>query len=183
MIGLTSSELPPGCSHSHGSDSIWCAAEPLNPILIPAKPNGQPREPTASIILKPLDQLQGGGEGARRTPLCLQHPWSSLCCVKHKKSRSVEATGEREGDLVEAAGIGLHWCVESIFAEDGCLVNVNSLCNTCIAKGGSSRRGGGEGEGGGAAAGGNAASSNEIFPSLANPGLLQITSQVMHVVC
>lgn len=52
---VNSSVLKPGCSHSHGSDSIWCA-EPLNLILTPAKPNRQLKEPTASSILKPLDQ-------------------------------------------------------------------------------------------------------------------------------
>lgn len=46
--GIISLELPPGCSHSLGSDSIWCA-EPLNPILIPAKPDRQLKEPTASL--------------------------------------------------------------------------------------------------------------------------------------
>lgn len=61
--GLISSDLAPGCSHSHGSDSIWCA-EPLNLILTPAKPNRQLREPTASFIFEPLDQLQGEGGGS-----------------------------------------------------------------------------------------------------------------------
>lgn len=31
ITGLISLDLLPGCSHSHGSDSIWCA-QPLNPI-------------------------------------------------------------------------------------------------------------------------------------------------------
>lgn len=73
IIGLISADLPPGCSHSHGSDGIWYA-EPLNLILTPAKPNRQLMEPTASLILKPLDQLQVWGEGACRTDLCSQHP-------------------------------------------------------------------------------------------------------------
>lgn len=52
----------PGCSHSHESDSIWCA-EPLNLILTPAKPNWQLQKPTASPVLKPPDQWQTEGGG------------------------------------------------------------------------------------------------------------------------
>lgn len=54
--------LSPGCSHLHGPDII-CWAEPLNPILIPAKPNRQLREPIASILWEPLDQSLGEGGG------------------------------------------------------------------------------------------------------------------------
>lgn len=56
--------------------------------------------------------------------------------------------------------------------KNDCFVSVNSLCSTCIAKGGS-RRGG---RGGGAGTGGNVASSNEIVPFLASSSLLQLTS-------
>lgn len=76
----------PGCSHSHESESIWCA-EPLNLILTPAKPNWQLREPNTSPVPKPPDQWLAEGEGAGGTDLCVQHPWSSLCCVKYKKGQ------------------------------------------------------------------------------------------------
>lgn len=104
--------------------------------------------------------------------------------MKYKKgqdggSKSLEAIGERKRDLLEAARKGLLWCVESIFQENGCFVNVNSLYSTCIAKGGSRREGGGRG--GGARTGGNVASSNENFPFLASPSLLQLTSEPMRV--
>lgn len=62
MKGLIPPVRKPGCSHSHESDSIWCA-EPLNLILTPAKPNWQLREPTASHVLKPPDQWQTEGGG------------------------------------------------------------------------------------------------------------------------
>lgn len=45
-------------------------ADPLNPILIPVKPDGQLREPTAAAAYTPSDQWKGGdgggggGEGA-----------------------------------------------------------------------------------------------------------------------
>ena len=60
--------------------------------------------------------------------------------MKHKKgqdsgSRSKEAIEELEGNLLGAARIGLLWCLESILRENSSCVNVNSLCNTCIAKG------------------------------------------------
>lgn len=115
--GLISSGLQPGCSHSLGSDSIWCA-EPFNSILIPTKPNRQLREPTILIILKLSDQLQGEGEGVSCSALCLQHPKSSLCCVKSKKgqvsgSGSEEAAGKLEGNLLGPAQMGFLWRVDS----------------------------------------------------------------------
>lgn len=66
--------------------------------------------------------------------------------------------------------------METIFRENGCFVNVNSLSNTCIAKGGS-RRGGG----GGANTGANVASYSENSLSLAAPSLPQVTSE--HACC
>lgn len=38
--------------------------------------------------LKAIGPIAGpSGEGAAATDLSLQHPWSCLCCVKHKKGR------------------------------------------------------------------------------------------------
>lgn len=90
ITGLISSDLPPGCSHSHGSDSIWCAV-PLNPILILAKPNRQLREPTTFIILKPLDQLQGKGGGSLpHWSLFAASPEQPLLCEIQERARRRE---------------------------------------------------------------------------------------------
>lgn len=60
--------------------------------------------------------------------------------MKYKKgqdsgSGSREAIEELEGNLLGAPRIGLLWFLESFLGENSCCVNVNSLCNTCIAKG------------------------------------------------
>lgn len=84
IIGLIPPDPPPGCTHSH----VWQRLVLLNLILTPAKPYWQPRQPIESHISELPDQLQGwGGEGAAGTESSLQHPWSSLCCVKHKKGQ------------------------------------------------------------------------------------------------
>lgn len=108
IIGLISSDRPPGCSHSHGSDSIWCAG-PLNPILIPAKPDRQLREPTTSIILKPLDQLQseGGGSLPHWSLLAASPEQPLLCEIQERARRGEWILGGNQ--RTEKGSLGARW--------------------------------------------------------------------------
>lgn len=84
IMGLISPGQPPGYNHPSWPDSIW-SPQPLNPILIPIKPDGRLREPTPAVSFTPANLSQEGwGRELWITGLWLQHPWSGYCYLKHK---------------------------------------------------------------------------------------------------
>lgn len=106
ITGLISSDLPPGCSHPPGSDSIWCT-EPLNPFLSQqSRTDSSGSQPHLSSWSHSTN-CRVKGEGVCCTDLCVQHLQNSPCCVKFQKgqdegSRSLQPPGEQKGDLVKA---------------------------------------------------------------------------------
>lgn len=159
--GLISSGLQPGCSHSLGSDSIWCA-EPFNSILIPTKPNRQLREPTILIILNLSDQLQGEGGGSflQCSLFAASQEQPLLCEIQERTSQRVwirGGSGKTGGKSLGACPDGVPLACGLISQKTVCWVSVNSLCNTCLVQ---TRRGGG---GGGADTGANVASYMKSF--------------------